>query len=827
MVYPYPTKHQGWSMRLRHILFALLVLAAQIPVAGLGIWTRDHIIKSEINDVSDRHLLIARNLALTLARYHSDLIAGFDLASANQVAFPMNAQSQTLLDKLGIGTVCSFSLNGQPKLIKAEGSQSLKCRDIIEPGTLNFALANALSKKTTISPLHKMANGDLRLFAVNKRDRILRVGAIDPVFFRTLAAQVRFGAMGHAVIVDQAGQVLAHPKKEWENVARPLGDATIVRAMLRGDSGVMQFESPSLKGEMIAGYAGIKGAGWGVMIPQPVSELNIKAYDAVKPIYLIVAAGLAIAAAAAIYFSHLIAKPLERITLLVRSAKSVAELNELPELKGTLIPTEPRDIVTAYNGMVRAIRASEAKVRSQAYFDSLTGLLNRSAFNDAAQRLFAISKGKQGGSLLFYIDLDGFKGINDTQGHAIGDRVLVEASSRIVALCQSFFSIKQVFNPLHDVFSDTHIPTLPIFARLGGDEFVLILPRAENARERERFARKLSDCLQEPYIFEGLLIKGGASIGCAVFPEGKDTLEAALHRADAALYHAKARGKGQYCNYCPEDGVRSIIEIRREIAEAISGGQMVLHYQPKVDAVTGATQSVEALVRWQHPVLGLQNPAMFIAHIEDSDEICALGEWVLGRAAEDFTHWKKIGRTLSVAVNISARHLISSDFPRRAFEIVSAAGIEPRYIQLEITEEVAMRDDENMRTVIDALKDYGFSVALDDYGRGYSNLSRLAEVKVDVIKIDRSLIANVETHWRTRKIVAATIAMANALDCRVVAEGIEEASHAAVLRQLGCHDFQGYFFAKPMEWASLNQWFLEREKNDVGALQSQISTSFF
>jgi EAL domain-containing protein (putative c-di-GMP-specific phosphodiesterase class I) len=265
------------------------------------------------------------------------------------------------------------------------------------------------------------------------------------------------------------------------------------------------------------------------------------------------------------------------------------------------------------------------------------------------------------------------------------------------------------------------------------------------------------------------------------------------------------------------------VEIRREIAAAIVSGQMVLHYQPKVDAKTGSARSVEALVRWQHPVLGLQSPVTFIPHIEDSEEICALGEWVLGKAAADLSLWHSEGRTLSVAVNIGARHLVSADFPERALDIVRRANVDPRLIELEITEETAMREQDNTRVVIDTLKDHGFSVALDDYGRGYSNLSRLAEVKVDVIKIDRSLIMNVESHERTRKIVAATIAMADALDCRVVAEGIEEASHAALLRKLGCHEFQGYFFAKPMERERLNHWLIERERNDVGTLQSQIS----
>ncbi len=804
------------------MLFVLLVLAAQFPVAGLGLWTRSHIISSEIQDVSERHLLLARNLALTLARYHGDLVAGFDLASAVHIGVPLSKQAQVLLTKLGMRSLCAFSLTGGVKLMRAEGLESEKCSEMMDQGTFSILLANALSKKTVISPLHKIANGDLRLFAVNKRQGVLRVGMIDPVFFRTLAKQVRFGAMGHAVIVDQAGQVLAHPKAAWEHIARPLGDEQIVRAMLRGDTGVMQYQSPSLKGEMIAGYSGVEGAGWGVMIPQPISELNIKAYNAVQPIYLIVAIGLAIAAAAAVYFSQLVASPLEKITLLARNAKSVAELIELPELKGPLIPAEPREIVTAYNMMVRAIRASEAKVRVQAYTDGLTRLLNRQAFNEAAERLFATLQDRQATSLLFYFDLDGFKTINDTYGHAVGDKVLIEVSSRTIALCQTFFGIDHVFSPLNDRSIETDRQNLPIFARVGGDEFVLILPQAGSLKDRTRFVHKLTDCLLEPYFINEINIRAGASIGCAVFPEGKDSLEGVLHRADAALYHAKARGKGQYCFYAPKEGVRSITEIRREVAHAISDGQMRLHYQPKIDAKTGGCNSVEALVRWQHPVLGLQSPIAFIPHIEDSEEICALGEWVLKQAAADLADWQKRGRTLAIAVNIGARHLVSNNFPSRALELVTEADVDPRLIELEITEEIAMREDENTRNVIDALKAHGFCVALDDYGRGYSNLSRLAEVNVDVIKIDRSLIANVESHERTQKIVSATIAMANALNCRVVAEGIEEASHAALLRKLGCHEFQGYFFAKPMAREQLDQWLIDREQNPVGQMQAKI-----
>ncbi|MGL4406361.1 MAG: diguanylate cyclase domain-containing protein, partial [Notoacmeibacter sp.] len=519
----------------------------QIPVAGLGLWTRDHIISSEIDDVSDRHLLIAQNMAVTLARYHSDLITAFNLASSVHIGVPLSYQTASLFDKLGMNTLCAFSLTSPAKLLKAEGPEGAKCASFMEPGTFRFLTANALSKNATISSLHKVAAGRAYLFAVSKRNDILRVGAIDPSFFRKLAAQVRFGTLGHAVIVDQAGQVLAHPKKEWETLARPLGDVQIVRAMLRGETGVMRFDSPSMKGEMIAGFSGVQGAGWGVMIPQPFSELNLKAYDAVQPIYLIVAIGLLVAATTAVYLAQIVARPLENITQLARNAKSVAELSELPELKGYLAPAEPREIVTAYNGMVRAIRDSEAKVRAQAYVDSLTGILNRRAFNEATEKLFSALQGKKGSSLLFFFDLDGFKSINDSHGHATGDQVLREASKRTIELCKSYFQIDRVYSPLLDEKATINIQSLPIFARMGGDEFVLVIPQAGSLKNRTQFAHRLTECLLEPYVLETQTLKAGASIGCAVFPEGKDNLEAVLLRADAALYHAKARGKGQHC----------------------------------------------------------------------------------------------------------------------------------------------------------------------------------------------------------------------------------------------------------------------------------------
>jgi diguanylate cyclase len=382
----------------------------------------------------------------------------------------------------------------------------------------------------------------------------------------------------------------------------------------------------------------------------------------------------------------------------------------------------------------------------------------------------------------------------------------------------------------------------PYFARLGGDEFVLLVEGLQSLDAINLFALRLQQAASQPVdLLSGDLIEQTVSIGVTCYPwsddwsaqrDGEarstarapahDQLESALQRADVALYHAKTRGKAQFCLNAPGTGIRSIGEMQAEIARAIADGQMVLHFQPKIASLSGKVSGVEALVRWNHPQHGLVMPASFIPVIEDSPVIADLGEWVLRAAASHMCHWRAQGRQLDVAINIAAFHYGTPGFAERMLAIAAECGLPPQSIVLEITEEAAMSPTEDAGAVIAELKKGGFQVALDDYGRGYSNLQRLAQISVDAIKIDRSLIAQVNEHERTREIVAATVAMADALKCRVVAEGIENAAHAATLRKLGCHELQGYYFAKPMPAEMLDNWLEQRSANAIAAMQGKL-----
>jgi predicted signal transduction protein with EAL and GGDEF domain len=648
---------------------------------------------------------------------------------------------------------------------------------------------------------------------------------------------------------------LAHPKKDWVQTARNIAAIGPIAAGLTMQSGVTEFHSPALNADMVAGYAGVRNAGWAVMVPQPLAELHLQTYNTMEPVYLILALGLLLALVIAYGFAERIARPLEQIT---RSAKraSGAGLEEIKEGKGLLVPVEQREIVEAYNGMVRSVRASESEMRRLAYTDGLTGLLNRAAFCDLAGEIFeprgqergcghdensaATAKGPGGYGALFYFDVDDFKTVNDTRGHAAGDAVLAHIAIRVCAeLRADFGDLACIDGSLRQMERTPGVADAPRphFARFGGDEFVLLVPGLVTRGQIEGFAERLMAAVAVPMTgkAEGLCTR--ISIGAAGYGadgethlgwddarEGGVDLDHMLQRADAALYHAKTRGKGQVCVYAPEEGVRSIHEMRADIRHAIQSGQMVLHYQPKVQTRTGAVHAVEALVRWNHPQRGMVMPGAFIPFIEGCDDIITLGEWVFRAAAADMRVWQAQGRTLSVAINIAARHYAMPGFAARMVEMARQCGIEPSRMTLEITEEAAMRpdegSDEDAGAAIAQLKAAGFGVALDDYGRGYSNLQRLAQIKVDAIKIDRSLIAQVNSHPRTREIVAATVAMAEALDCRVTAEGIEDAAHAATLRRLGCHELQGYYFARPMSQADCEFWLHAREKHDAVGMRA-------
>ena len=442
---------------------------------------------------------------------------------------------------------------------------------------------------------------------------------------------------------------------------------------------------------------------------------------------------------------------------------------------------------TGYRGLgadITASREAEARIAYLANYDSWTGLANRAAFQAHAARQCgdAATEGRCGA--LLYLDLDGFKSVNDTLGHAAGDMVLKAVARRLIAVA----------------------PPEAIVARLGGDEFAIWIDNAVPART-EDLADALIAAVAAPFDIEGSLVEVGASVGIALTPRHGTDPDDLLVRADLALYRAKAEGKGQWRLFV-EAYELSLIERRKLEADlklALARQEFELYYQPLVDLVSGEVVCFEALIRWRSPTRGFVSPADFIPAAEASGLIAAIGRWVLLTACKHAAGWpgevlgtphQASDRAPHVAVNISPRHFRSPDFMAEVRSALQLSGLRPGRLEVEVTEGVFLDASASAVDNLRALRKLGVRVALDDFGTGYSSLSYLINFPVDKIKIDRSFIKDFDRE-ANRAVVDAILALARRLSIRVTAEGVETAEQAMALKLRRCDDIQGYLLGRP------------------------------
>jgi diguanylate cyclase (GGDEF)-like protein len=399
------------------------------------------------------------------------------------------------------------------------------------------------------------------------------------------------------------------------------------------------------------------------------------------------------------------------------------------------------------------------------------------------------------------LDLDRFKEINDTLGHQVGDRVLREVAHR---------------------FREA-LGTRGRIARIGGDEFIVVLAGTGARPEIEEAARRLREALRRPIDAAGVSLEVGLSIGIARCPEDARDAESLLKHADVAMYVAKRRGSDAefYDPALDHHSVRRL-SLASELRTAIARDGLQLHYQPKVDLGTGAVAGVEALLRWQHPALGRVDPAEFIAVAESTDLIRPLTEWSIARALADAGCWRGERLALTVAVNLSARLLQDAAFPARLAELLAAAGAEPAWLELEITESAMMQDPARALDVIREIHALGVGIAIDDYGTGYSSLAYLRELPVHALKLDKAFVKGIRGNAGDRIIVESTAQMAHALRLQVVAEGVETEWDAAFLAQAGYDLGQGYYFSPALPAADCARWI--REFRPTRELRSRRAT---
>lgn len=424
-------------------------------------------------------------------------------------------------------------------------------------------------------------------------------------------------------------------------------------------------------------------------------------------------------------------------------------------------------------------KQAEETIRYQAYNDILTDLPNRMLLNDCLIMALACTRRNKEMLAVMFLDLDRFKNINDTLGHAIGDELLKSVAKRLTGLVRGVDTV----------------------ARFGGDEFTILLPEISRAGEAAGIAQRILDAFKKPFMIKGYELYITTSIGISIYPAHGDNVETLLKNADIAMYRAKDRGRNNYQFFTLDMNKATLdrLNLANSLRHALEREELVIYYQPKVNINTGKVIGMEALVRWQHPDLGLVSPVEFIPLAEETGLIIPIGEWVLRTACVQNKAWQDTGfPPLSVAVNLSVLQFKQHDLIETINRILKETGLEPHYLEIEITETVAMDNVDYNIMVLRKLREMGVQISLDDFGTGYSSISYLEHFLLDNIKIDQSFVHSITMNHNNAAIVTSVIDMAHRLNLKVTAEGVETEEQFVLLKQRQCDNMQGYLFSKPL-----------------------------
>jgi diguanylate cyclase (GGDEF)-like protein len=449
----------------------------------------------------------------------------------------------------------------------------------------------------------------------------------------------------------------------------------------------------------------------------------------------------------------------------------------------TVTPIHDQDGVVTGSAVVfhdvSAARAKSVEMSRLAQHDSLTGLPNRVLFNDRLTQAISLAMRQDKQLALMFVDLDQFKKINDSLGHGVGDKLLQSVADRLVSCVRR---------------TDT-------VSRQGGDEFVVLLSQVEHEEDAAVSARKILRALAVPHTVDSKNLDISVSIGVSTYPSDGPDAENLMNKADTAMYEAKKQGRNNYQFFRKDMQVRLADRqlLEGDLRYALGRNEFLLHYQPKFNLQTGRITGVEALIRWVHPKRGLVPPAQFIPIAEECGLILPIGRWVLLEACKQARAWSDSGLGIvPVAVNVSAAEFGDKDFISGVRAVLIATGVEPANLELELTESVLMQDAESTVRTLGALKIMGVTLAIDDFGTGYSSFTYLRRFPVDALKLDQSFVQEITEDPGDATIVSAMINVANSLNQRVIAEGVETRAQLKFLQSHGCGEGQGYYFSHPV-----------------------------
>ena len=427
--------------------------------------------------------------------------------------------------------------------------------------------------------------------------------------------------------------------------------------------------------------------------------------------------------------------------------------------------------------------AWEEKLYHQAHYDALTDLPNRALLQDRLEQAVSRAKRNNTAVAVMFLELDRFKSINDSLGHAAGDSLLQDTANRLLS------QVREI---------DTVV-------RFGGDEFIIILPDLSDdgalITNISRVCEGILAATTTPYVVAGHQVSVTTSIGISLFPRDADNFDDLLKNADSSMYHAKAQGRDNYQFYARELNAATTqhLQLENDLRHAIDNNELVLFYQPQVESKTGKIVGAETLIRWRHPEHGLVSPAKFIPIAEETGVINTIGEWVIRTACAQAKQWLTAGLPpVRLAVNLSARQFRSTDLVSVVERALSESELPVELLELEVTEGTIMTDIDRTIGTLEVLSGLGIRLAVDDFGTGYSSLAYLAQFPIHVLKVDQSFVRDITTNPDVASIVAAIVGLAHSLNLEVIAEGVEDAEQLAFLRSLDCEEIQGYLYSKPL-----------------------------
>jgi diguanylate cyclase (GGDEF)-like protein/PAS domain S-box-containing protein len=458
-------------------------------------------------------------------------------------------------------------------------------------------------------------------------------------------------------------------------------------------------------------------------------------------------------------------------------------------VESTASPTlDPSGALIGFRGAIRDIterKRAEDRIHYQAYHDSLTDLPNRELFLDRLTVSLIHAQRRGEGLAVFFLDIDHFKLINDTLGHSVGDALLQRVARRLQGFIRSDETL----------------------ARVGGDEFLLLVPGAGRTADAEQRAQMLLEAMAKPFVISGNQLYATISIGIALYPANGTNAETLLKNADSAMYQAKEIGRNAFQFFTPvlDERSKERFSLETDLRHALARGEFELHYQPLYEGSTWSIAGVEALIRWNHPTRGMIGPDDFIPLAEETRMIVPIGDWVMRTAFAQARLWQTDGfPSLRVGVNLSAKQLQHGDVVDSVRSAIEDCGIDPRLVEIEITESVAMQNADWTLKILGELRAMGVNIAVDDFGTGQSSLAYLTRFPFSTVKIDRAFVGNVTEDENDAAVVSAVVALAQSLKLRTVAEGVETVEQLAFLSSRGCDEMQGFYFSRPLPIATLD-----------------------